>query len=389
MKKTALLFSLTLYLLCMTFAGCGTNTDPLPLGSASPPPEESGVPAPDTTPSTGTPASSTDSAEPAASSDPANPAVSSDPANPAISSEPSSPAASSADGTEPDSTDGPEPEASPEPVTGLRDNTPRCLVPTAGGSAEVHNEYAAIDYSNASEGYIMACYTGTCPKVKMQVKGSNAVTYTYNLNSSEYEAFPLSSGNGSYEITILENVFDSNYVICLTTTIDVTISNQFGAYLYPNQYCVFDSKSKAVALAKELAEDANTDLDVITSVYNYVIGSISYDYDKAATVPSGYIPNVDSVLADGKGICLDYAAVMTSMLRSQRIPTRLEVGYAGDMYHAWISAYISDVGWVNGIVQFDGKDWELMDPTLASMVDETELRDFISDKSNYVVKYVY
>lgn len=235
----------------------------------------------------------------------------------------------------------------------------------------------------------MARYTGTCPKVKMQVKGSNSVTYTYNLNSSEYEAFPLSAGNGSYEITILENVFDTNYVICLTATIDVTLSNEFGPYLYPNQYCTFNSASRTVALAQELAEPANTDLDVIANVYNYVIESISYDYDKAATVPSGYVPNVDAVLESGTGICLDYAAVMTSMLRSQRIPTRLEVGYAGDLYHAWISAYIPDVGWVNGIVQFDGKNWELMDPTLASMVEENELKDFISDESNYVVKYVY
>lgn len=287
----------------------------------------------------------------------------------------------------PDASDTPTPSSEPE--SGLRDNTPHCLVPTTDGIEETHNEYASIDYSNAAEGYITARYTGECPKVKMQIKGSNSVTYTYNLGSSEYEAFPLSSGSGVYEITILENVFDTNYVICLTVTVEVTLSNEFGPYLYPNQYCSFNSASRAVALAEELAEPANTDLDVIANVYNYVITSISYDYDKAETVPSGYIPNVDAALESGSGICLDYAAVMTSMLRSQRIPTRLEVGYAGDLYHAWISTYIPDVGWVNGIVQFDGKDWELMDPTLASMVEENELRDFISDESNYVVKYSY
>ena len=358
MKKTTLLFSFLLYLLCMSLAGCGTNTAPLP-GGTSPVADGTGVPAPDAT----------------------IPAVTPAPAN--------DPSASPSPGKEPDASTEPDVEASPEPETGLRDNTPHCLVPAADGTEEVHNEYASIDYSNAAEGYFMARYTGTCPKVKMQVKGSNAVTYTYNLGSSEYEAFPLSAGNGSYEITILENVFDTNYVICLTTTIDVTLSNEFGPYLYPNQYCVFDSQSRTVALAEELAEPANTDLDVIANVYNYVIESISYDYDKAATVPSGYIPDVDAILESGTGICLDYAAVMTSMLRSQRIPTRLEVGYAGDLYHAWISAYIPDVGWVNGIVKFDGKDWELMDPTLASMVEENELKDFISDESNYVVKYVY
>lgn len=373
MKKKILPFLLisfllcNLFALCMMLAGCGTNTTPLPPGDISSAPE--------------TDASIPDATDPSEASPlPAdNPSVSPSPAD--------DPSSSPSPVGEPDAST--EPETSPEPETGLRDNTPYCHVPTADGLEETHNEYASIDYSNAADGYFMARYTGTCSKVKMQVKGSNSVTYTYNLNSSEYEAFPLSAGNGSYEITILENVFDTNYVICLTATIDVTLSNEFGPYLYPNQYCTFNSASRTVALAQELAEPANTDLDVIASVYNYVIESISYDYDKAATVPSGYIPNADAVLESGTGICLDYAAVMTSMLRSQRIPTRLEVGYAGDLYHAWISAYIPDVGWVNGIVQFDGKNWELMDPTLASMVEENELKDFISDESNYVVKYVY
>lgn len=390
MKKKIFTFSLILYLLCMTLAGCGTNTDLQPSGTIPPATDETGVPdttVPDNPTIPDTPTVPDDPTTPTDSTVPEDTTPAPEDTTPAPDVDPSVSSTPSVE--EPGASTEPEPETSPEPETGLRDNTPRCLVPKADGSAETHNEYAAIDYSNASEGYFMACYTGTCAKVKMQVKGSNGVTYTYNLNNSEYVAFPLSSGSGSYEITILENVFDNNYAICLAETIDVTLSSEFKPYLYPNQYCAFTSSSRAVALAKELAEPANTDLDVITNIYNYVIEAISYDYDKAATVPSGYIPNVDSVLSSGKGICLDYAAVMTSMLRSQRIPTRLEVGYAGDAYHAWISAYISDVGWVNGIVQFNGNEWELMDPTFASMVDESELKDFISNKSNYVVKYLY
>lgn len=281
------------------------------------------------------------------------------------------------------------PTPEPTPVTGLRGSTSYCYVPTADGTAETHNDYASIDYSHASEGYIMARYTGTCPKVKMQIKYPGAVTYTYNLVSDDYEAFPLSSGSGTYEITILENVVDTSYLISLTTTIEVNITNSFGPYLYPNQYCNFTSSSQVVAKAAKLSETANSDLDVVANVYNYVISSITYDYDKAQTVPSGYTADVDAILNSGTGICLDYAAVMASMLRSQQIPTRLEVGYVGDAYHAWISTYIKDVGWVNGIVQFDGTSWKLMDPTFAANSSEDELREFIGDGSNYVVKYMY
>lgn len=271
----------------------------------------------------------------------------------------------------------------------LRDNTPHCLVPTADGTAETHNETASIDYSNSGEGYVMVRYTGDCPKVKLQITGSDEVTYTYNLISTDYEAFPLSAGNGSYEIRVLENISGTSYLTGLTARIDVTLTNEFGPYLYPNQYCSFDDTSETVAKASELAKNAVSNLDVVANVYNYIISSISYDYDKAETVPSGYTSDVDEILETGTGICLDYAAVMTSMLRSQRIPTRLEVGYAGEAYHAWISTYITDVGWVNGIIEFDGKSWEVMDPTFAAGNSEKELRKFIGDGSNYVVKYMY
>ena len=73
-------------------------------------------------------------------------------------------------------------------------------------------------------------------------------------------------------------------------------------------------------------------LDVVSSVYNYVVTNITYDTAKANSVQSGYLPNCDSVLSQKKGICFDYAAVMTAMLRSQNIPTKLVVGYTGSLY---------------------------------------------------------
>ena len=81
-------------------------------------------------------------------------------------------------------------------------------------------------------------------------------------------------------------------------------------------------------------------------------------------------------MLSGTGICLDYAAVMASMLRSQNIPTRLEVGYAGNAYHAWISTYITDVGWVNGVIEFNGTSWSLMDPSFAANSSDTTLKNF-------------
>lgn len=274
----------------------------------------------------------------------------------------------------------------------LRDNTPVCYAPEAAGTECSSNDSASIDYSNASEGYVMARYFGSNNKIKFRLTGPDEVTYTYNLTpGADFTAFPLSSGNGTYSLTIYENISGTSYATCLGENIEVSLTNEFGPFLYPNQYVNFNSKSKAVLKGSVLAEDAITDLEVVSNIYNYVIKNITYDFDKAATVPSGYVCDVDATLESGKGICLDYAALMATMLRSQRIPTHLEVGYVGadQAYHAWISTYITDIGWVNGVIEFDGKNWKLMDPTFGATTGEKELKKFIGDGTNYTVKYVY
>ena len=268
-----------------------------------------------------------------------------------------------------------------------RDNTPLCLVPVADGIAETHNDVASIDYSHASEGYVCANYTGSCPKVKIRVTSPDSTVYTYDLHGNGYEVFPLSSGNGDYEVTIYENISGTNYSTCLYEKVSATITDEFTPFLYPNQYVNFSADSRVVAKGAELAATAASDLEVITNIYDYITANITYDYAKASDPPTGYTSDVDAILDSGTGICLDYAAVMTSMLRSQRIPTRLEIGYAGENYHAWISTYIKDIGWVNGIIEFNGTSWTLMDPTYASTSKSPE--KFVADQNNYQLKYVY
>lgn len=272
--------------------------------------------------------------------------------------------------------------------TTSRDNTPVCLETTTPGTRVDGNDYATVDYSNAEEGYICVNYLGSCSKVKLQLTGPNGVTYTYNLRNG-YAAFPLTSGDGTYDISVCENIEGTKYSLSFKTKITVSGVSEFNPYLYPNQYVYFDSSKKTVIKGANLAAYCETDLDVVTSIYNYITQNISYDYDKAQSVASGYISDIDSILLSGTGICLDYASVMTSMLRSQRIPTRLEVGYAGDVYHAWISVYITDIGWLNGVIQFNGTSWELVDPTFGASTNEKALKEYIGDGTNYSTKYIY
>ncbi len=287
----------------------------------------------------------------------------------------------------------PEPTPEPTPFVPLRDNTPYCPIPTAPGTVTYGNDVTTIDASNLEQGYIMANYTGACPKVKLQVIGPDSHTCTYDLNTAQFQAIPLTAGDGSYTVTVNENIQGKEYSVSYEVNLDVSMSDPFSPYLSPSSYVNYNADTHAVELAAELCETASSDLECVSAIYNYIIENIEYDYDKAGQITSGalssYIADIDATLENGKGICLDYAALMACMLRTQHIPTRLEVGYASLAYHAWVSVYLTDVGWVNGIVEFDGTSWNLMDPTYAASNSEEDVREFIGDGTNYSVRYIY
>lgn len=271
-----------------------------------------------------------------------------------------------------------------------RDSTPRVLTPSADGVTVYQNDFASIDASNTSQGYVMVKYNGTNEKVKLQITCPDQSCYTYLISDrGAYDTFPLTAGNGSYALQVLENVAGDTYTVSLAQSINVSIEDEFLPFLYPNQYVNFHTDSKAVSKGSDLAKDTYSDLDVVQNIYNYVIKNISYDTAKAQNVSYGYVPDIDDTLSSKKGICFDYAALMTSMLRSQNIPTKLEVGYSGDAYHAWISTYIDDKGWVDDIIQFNGDSWQIMDPTLAATNDSAAVKKYVGDGSHYVVKYTY
>lgn len=256
--------------------------------------------------------------------------------------------------------------------------------PIASGTTTYGNSKVTIDASNAGQGYVMIKYTGSNGKIKVQI--TKGTTYTYNLNARDaYEVFPFTEGDGSYSVKVFENISGNQYAQAFSQNIQVTLENQYVPFLYPNQYVNFNQNSNAVAVSNQVAAGATEQLDIVTKVFEYVVTNLTYDYNKAATVQSGYLPNVDSTLATKNGICFDYASLMTSMLRAQDIPTKLVVGYTGQLYHAWISVYLRNQGWVENVIYFDGTNWSLMDPTFASSGGIA----MGAGDSSYQAKYAY
>ena len=262
---------------------------------------------------------------------------------------------------------------------------------SAPGTAAKTCDTAIIDYSNRNDGYIMVRYTSaTDQRLKVLLNGPGGTTYNYNLTAQEWTAFPLSDGNGEYTVSLYINAYGTKYASVLAASFTASLTDEFGPFLYPNQYVDYASAPNTVAKAAELVGSLDEPLEKVAAIYDYVVETLTYDTQKAAAVQSGYLPVLDTVLSEKKGICFDYSALMAGMLRSQGIPCKLVVGYAGDTYHAWINVWSEEDGWIDAVIYFDGKTWQRMDPTFASSSNRSSsIMDYIGNGTNYTEKYLY
>jgi len=277
-----------------------------------------------------------------------------------------------------------------EVMTSMQAAVPDILEPFASGELVEENSKARIDYSNTKDGYVMVQYLAeTSKRLKVQIKGPRT-TYTYNITPGEWAVLPLTDGNGNYQIKVYQNVSGNQYSSVLALKQEVELADEFAPFLRPNQYVDYSEASKAVAKARELTAESEHPLEKVGIIYEYVVKTLSYDREKAKTVKSGYLPVLDTVMEEEKGICFDYAALMTGMLRSLGIPCKMIFGYAGSAYHAWISVWSEDTGWVDGVIFFDGTTWQRLDPTFASSANQSEeIMQYIGNGSNYKEKYFY
>ena len=263
------------------------------------------------------------------------------------------------------------------------------LVPEQGDEKD-SNGLVTLDASHTDEGYIMLEYTGTAESALVQITIPDAsATYTYPLYADGYKTLPLSCGDGVYTITVFEHLMDELYSVVYIAAVDVLLNDEFRPHLYPNVYVDYTAESSSTQLGISFSEQSDSDLDYLERVYEYVIENIVYDEEKAAGDLTNYIPDLEETLETGTGICFDYASLMAAMLRSQGIATKLVFGYSGTVYHAWISVYLTEYGWCDDIIEFDGQSWKLMDPTLGANNKAESVAKYIGDGSNYTEKYWY
>ncbi len=219
-----------------------------------------------------------------------------------------------------------------------------------GGSvstAPLQNGTVTINANLADKGIvgIQADVDGN-QKLKVKVSLNNQSVY-YDIVSGQMIKVPMQLGNGQYTIELFQNISGSEYQKLYGENIDVSIANANEVYLLSNQIVNFEDSKQISSLDAGMLQNKNSGADKLRAVYDYVVETISYDYNKMSQIDSTYIPNVDQVIEQKTGICYDYAAVMASLLREAGIPAKLVMGYRSDSpdYHAW-NEVLLDGKWI-------------------------------------------
>ena len=164
-----------------------------------------------------------------------------------------------------------------------------------------------IDASHTSAGYVTVSYTSAA-RLKVGIQYGSGKT-AYRDCPSGTTSFALDQGNGTYTVSVCQNLSGTSYRVVASQTMRVTIDSANAPYL------------------------------ISTSEVPFIAGRYTYDQALADRITSGqvksYIPSPTATLSGTKGICYDFASLFAAMCRSQNIPCALTKGYAGSSYHAW------------------------------------------------------
>lgn len=90
-----------------------------------------------------------------------------------------------------------------------------------------HGE-VVVDISNVAQGYVALRYKGSAKKISVEVIGKNNKVYKYFIErTKESTYFPLTSGNGTYQISVYENVQDDEYSVLMMDSFEVKLKINF------------------------------------------------------------------------------------------------------------------------------------------------------------------
>lgn len=120
-------------------------------------------------------------------------------------------------------------------------------------------------------------------------------------------------------------------------------------------------------LAKEITQDAQTPVDKMNALTDYLSRTAIYTLTPNHTVEPHEDPVAPFLFGDHRGYCVHFAHALVYMARSLGLPARIGTGYLTDLSqardghillrmsdrHAWAEVFIENIGWTPFDVQPD------------------------------------
>ena len=167
------------------------------------------------------------------------------------------------------------------------------------------------------------------------------------------ETIPLHFGDGEYTVKMYlksgkKNRYIGKDIVNAVNTQENSIylgSQYYGDY----SNCV----EELVTISKRLWEHTDLTSEFVLNCYKYVC-DYEYDTDRQLEIEKNklkiYKPDLESIISNQSGICLDKASLMAAILRLNEVPTKVIFGNVDGVYHAWVEVYLDN-------------EWRYFDPT--------------------------
>lgn len=162
--------------------------------------------------------------------------------------------------------------------------------------------------------------------------------YTYDLVEGD-NYIPLQFGNGEYQFTIFENIKANIYK--KVGFKKVNVENNENPFLSNNMIIDDSEAEETIKKVSKLITKEMTDNEKISTIYNFVVESLSYDFIKDQYEIN---TNIDETFKSGTGSSYDYALSTVVLLRHFNIPAKLVIGNHTDSETpcAWVEVLVNN-----------------------------------------------
>ncbi len=212
------------------------------------------------------------------------------------------------------------------------------------------DEVLTMDLSDSSRGLVRVRAAEGERKLKLLITYGDTVLTVDQNPDGEWQEHRLWFGSGTYMFTLYENAYGTMYAKLAEKTVDIDCAGSQNR-LQPNEHVPFSEDSGIVRIAEELCGDTDDSEIMFDRIRGYVEKHFVFDYIavyKLGRSSTEILPDIDSLLQTGMGVCKDISSAVVAMLRSRGVPSVLVYGYGDGSPHSWV---VADLG--GRLVRYD------------------------------------